>query len=148
MRATVAMHPGLDTLDDDGEDEGMKTSTALSCAGIFALTLLAWAATSTASATVAAEETITGRLVESGCAAMGSAEPSDEHVACMVRCAKDGDPIGILTDDGIVTITGDWAATHPDDLTRMMAKQVRATGQTSQAGGATLLHVSTIELAP
>ena len=79
---------------------------------------------------------------------MGSAEPSDEHVACMVRCAKDGDPIGILTDDGIVTITGDWAATHPDDLTEMMAKRVRATGQTSQAGGATVLRVSTIELAP
>ena len=126
----------------------MKTSTALACAGIFALTLVVWTSTSTAWATVAADETITGRLVESGCAAMGSAEPSDEHVACMVRCAKDGDPIGILTDDGIVTITGDWAATHPDDLTRMMAKQVRATGQTSQAGGATLLHVSTIELAP
>jgi hypothetical protein len=103
----------------------MKTSTALSYAGIIALTLLVWASTSTAWATVAAEETITGRLVESGCAAMGSAEPSDEHVACMVRCAKDGDPIGILTDDGIVTITGNWAATHPDDLTTMMAKQVR-----------------------
>ena len=126
----------------------MKTSTALACAGLFALTLVVWTSTSPASATVAAEETITGRLVESGCAAMGSAEPSDEHVACMVRCAKDGDPIGILTDDGIVTITGNWAATHPDDLTTMMAKQVRATGQTSQADGATLLHVSTIELAP
>lgn len=125
----------------------MKTFTALTCAGICALTLVVW--TSTATTLAAADETITGRLVESGCAAMGSAEPSDEHVACMVRCAKDGDPIGILTDDGIVTITGDWAASHPEDLTRMMAKQVRATGQTSQAGGATvLLHVSTIELAP
>ena len=125
----------------------MKTFTALTCAGICALTLVVW--TSNATTLPAADETITGRLVESGCAAMGSAEPSDEHVACMVRCAKDGDPIGILTDDGIVTITGDWAASHPEDLTRMMAKQVRATGQTSHAGGATvLLHVSTIELAP
>jgi hypothetical protein len=142
------MTSGLDTLDNDGENEDMKTSTALAFAGICALTLVVWTSTSPASATVAAGETITGRLVESGCAAMGSAEPSDEHVACMVRCAKDGDPIGILTDDGIVTITGDWAATHPDDLTRMMAKQVRATGQTSRAGGAMVLHVATIELAP
>lgn len=126
----------------------MKRFTARIGAAACALTLVVGASTATTWATVAAEETLTGRLVESGCAAMGSAEPSDEHVACMVRCAKDGDPIGILTDDGIVTITGDWAASHPDDLTRMMAKQVRATGEMSQAGGATVLHVSTIELAP
>lgn len=124
----------------------MQKRTAYVLAAVCAITLMAWASTSTARAT-AADETITGRLVESGCAAMGSAEPSEEHVACMVRCAKDGDPIGILTDDGIVTITGDWAATHPGDLVDMMAKQVRATGKTTVAGGKTLLQVSTIELA-
>ena len=126
----------------------MKTFAALALAAVCALTLVVSTSTSTALATVAADETITGRLVESGCAAMGSAEPSEEHVACMVRCAIDGDPIGILTDDGIVTITGDWAATHPGDLAEMMAKQVRATGKTSDAEGKRLLHVSTIQLAP
>ncbi len=125
----------------------MRKFVPVTLAAVCAVTLMAWTSASTAGATAAAEETITGRLVESGCAAMGSAEPSTEHVACMVRCAKNGDPIGILTDDGIVTITGNWAATHADELSEMMAKQVRATGETSQAGDETLLEVSTIELA-
>jgi hypothetical protein len=96
---------------------------------------------------VTAEETITGMLVEAGCAAMGGAEPSDEHVACMVRCALNGDPIGIMTDDGLYKITGDWGSSNADALAELMAKQVRATGETSEEGGELLLEVSTLELA-
>ncbi len=125
----------------------MKKFALISLAAVGAAMLITWTSTSTVGATVAVEETITGRLVEAGCAAMGGAEPSAEHVACMVRCAKNGDPIGILTDDGLIKITGDWAATHADALSDLMAKQVRATGETSEAGGETLLEVSTIELA-
>lgn len=125
----------------------MKKFALISLAAVGAAMLITWTSASTVGATVAAEETITGRLVEAGCAAMGGAEPSAEHVACMVRCAKNGDPIGILTDDGLIKITGDWAATHADALSDLMAKQVRATGETSEAGGETLLDVSTIELA-
>lgn len=95
----------------------------------------------------AAEDTITGRLVEAGCAAMGGAEPSAEHVACMVRCATNGDPIGIQTADGLYKITGDWASSNPDKLAELMAKQVRVTGETSEAGGEKLLTISSIELA-
>ena len=95
---------------------------------------------------VTAEETITGMLVEAGCAAMGGTNPSAEHVACMVRCAQNGDPIGILTEDGLYKITGDWASSNGDRLVELMAKQVQATGETSKAGGELLLEVSTIEL--
>ena len=98
----------------------------------------------TVATTTAAEETITGMLVEAGCAAMGGANPSDEHVACMVKCAKNGDPIGILTDDGLYKITGNWASTNGDQLAELMAKQVHATGETSETGGEKLLDVSTI----
>lgn len=94
-----------------------------------------------------ADETITGRLVEANCAAMAGAEPSPEHVACMVRCARNGDPIGIMTDGGLYRITGDWAASHPDELAALMAKQVRATGEVSEAGGERLLAAATIEAA-
>ena len=94
-----------------------------------------------------ADETITGQLVEAGCAAMAGAEPSPEHVACMVRCAQNGDPIGILTDGGLYKITGDWAASHPDELAALMAKQVRATGETSEADGERLFAVTKIAAA-
>ena len=118
----------------------MKKSVLVVLAAVFALAILG----KTASA-VTAEDTITGMLVEAGCAAMGGTDPSAEHVACMVRCAQNGDPIGILTDDGLYTITGDWASTNSDRLAELMATQVHATGETSRAGGELLLEVSTIE---
>ena len=117
----------------------MKKVGLMVLAAVFAVTL--------ATSTVTAEETISGMLVETGCAAMGGMEPSDEHIACMVRCAINGDPIGILTDDGLYKITGDWILSHGDALAEMMAKQVMATGETSEAGGEMLLEVATITLA-
>ena len=110
---------------------------------VFAVALVFTLSTTTSAVT--AEETITGMLVEAGCAAMGGTNPSAEHVACMVKCAKNGDPIGILTDDGLYKITGNWASENSDKLAAWMAKQVHATGETSQAGGELLLEVSTIE---
>ena len=112
-------------------------------AAVFAVVLVTAVTMSTS--VVAAEETVTGMLVEAGCAAMGGTNPSAEHVACMVKCAKNGDPIGILTDDGLYKITGNWASENSDKLAEWMAKQVHATGETSQAGGELLLEVSTIE---
>ncbi len=96
------------------------------------------------SAAMTADETITGRLVEAGCAAMAGDNPSPEHVACMVRCAQAGEAIGILTDSGLYRITGDWAATHPGELAALMAKQVRATGETSESGDERLLAATEI----
>lgn len=123
----------------------MKKCALTVLATVFAVALVATLSTTTSAVT--AEETITGMLVEAGCAAMGGTNPSAEHVACMVKCAKNGDPIGILTDDGLYKITGNWASENSDKLAEWMAKQVHATGETSQAGEELLLAVSTIELA-
>ena len=121
----------------------MKKSALVVLAAVFAVALVVTLSTTTSAVT--AEETITGMLVEAGCAAMGGTNPSAEHVACMVRCAQNGDPIGILTEDGLYKITGDWASSNGDRLVELMAKQVHATGETSKAGGELLLEVSTIE---
>ena len=121
----------------------MKKCALTVLATVFAVALVATLSTTTSAVT--AEETITGMLVEAGCAAMGGTNPSAEHVACMVRCAQNGDPIGILTEDGLYKITGDWASSNGDRLVELMAKQVHATGETSKAGGELLLEVSTIE---
>ena len=121
----------------------MKNFALVVLAAVFAVALVATLSTTTSAVT--AEETITGMLVEAGCAAMGGTNPSAEHVACMVRCAQNGDPVGILTEDGLYKITGDWASSNGDRLVELMAKQVHATGETSKAGGELLLEVSTIE---
>jgi len=117
-------------------EAAMKKWTLLAAVGACAVALT--------TAVMTADETITGQLVEAGCAAMAGADPSPEHVACMVRCARNGDPIGVLTEDGLYKITGDWAASHPDELAALMAKRVRATGETSEAGGERLLAATKI----
>ena len=114
----------------------MRKWAVLAGAGLCAVALT--------TAVMTADETITGRLVEAGCATMAGDNPSPEHVACMVRCAQAGEAIGILTDNGLYKITGDWAASHPDELATLMAKQVRATGETREAGGERLLAATRI----
>lgn len=74
----------------------------------------------------AAESAITGTLVEIGCANVPFGKGT---AACMLRCASRGEPIGIRTSDGTYTITGDWTATHGDDLAELMTKKVKATGE-------------------
>ena len=123
----------------------MRKLAYVGLAAVFAVVLVTAVTMSTS--VVAAEETVTGMLVEAGCAAMGGTNPSAEHVACMVKCAWNGDPIGILTDDGLYTITGTWASENGDKLAELMATQVHATGETSKAGEDLLLAVSTIEAA-
>ena len=117
----------------------MRKWAVLAFAGLCAVALT--------TSVMTADETTTGRLVEAGCAAMAGANPSAEHVACMVRCAQNGDPIGILTDSGLYKVTGNWAASHPDELSALMAKLVHATGETSGASGERLLAVKKIEAA-
>ena len=97
---------------------------------------------------VSSEHTVTGMLVEAACGLrLGEAGPSDEHVACMVRCARNGDPIGILTDEGLYTITGSWPERNETRLAELMAQQVAATGEISREDGGLQIDVASIELA-
>ncbi len=95
-----------------------------------------------------AERTVTGMLVEAACGLnLGEASPSDDHVACMVRCARDGDPIGILTDEGLYTITGDWLKQNGAQMAELMAQQVRATGEIRREEDRLEIALASIELA-
>ena len=97
---------------------------------------------------VSAEETVTGMLVEAGCGSeLGDASPSEDHVACMLRCGRRGEPLGILTGEGLYTITGDWAADNTEKLLGLMATQVQATGEVSGQGGQLTLDLAAIQSA-
>ena len=99
--------------------------------------------------TVAAEETVTGMLVEAGCSAtIWENGPSADHVACMVRCGRRGEPLGIVTDDGLYAITGEWATSNTAALLELMAEQVTATGMVREEGGERTLELTSISLAP
>jgi hypothetical protein len=75
--------------------------------------------------------TLKGEIVEVGCfTKMGVVESSGKaHVACAKHCVASGEALGILTDhDGLITITGDFAAAHYKKLLPYIGKQVEVRG--------------------
>ena len=54
----------------------------------------------------------------------------DAHVACAKVCVAKGQALGILTDgDGLVKITGDFAANKYEKLVPYVGKQVEVRGE-------------------
>jgi hypothetical protein len=75
--------------------------------------------------------TLKGEIVEVSCfTKMGVAKSTgDAHVACAKECAAKGQPLGILTDgDGLIKITGDYAANKYEKLLPFIGKQVEVQG--------------------
>ena len=111
------------------------------CAGVvLSATLLATPAS-------AATVTVKGELVDIACATdKGAAGKGDAHSACALTCAKEGKPLGILTDDAIYEVTGDFTASRNARLLDFVAKSVTVTGDVTERDGQTLLNVKTIRV--
>jgi hypothetical protein len=83
------------------------------------------------SAVSAQELTLRGEVVEVSCFAKGVAESTGPgHVACAKECvSKKGQPLGILTDgDGLIKITGDYAANRYAKMVQYIGRQVEVRG--------------------
>jgi hypothetical protein len=74
--------------------------------------------------------TLRGEIVELSCFAKGVAQGTGPaHVACAKECVQKGQALGILTeDDGLVKITGDYAANKYAKLVAFVGKQVELRG--------------------
>jgi hypothetical protein len=80
-----------------------------------------------------AQETLTvrGEIVELSCYTKLGVEKSTgaAHVACAKDCVAKGQALAILTDgDGLLKITGDYAANKYAKLTSYIGRQVEMTG--------------------
>ena len=84
------------------------------------------------SLSLAAEEmTLKGEIVEVSCfTKLGVVKSTgDAHVACAKDCVAKGQALGILTDgDGLVKITGDFAANKYEKLRPYVGRQVEVRG--------------------
>jgi hypothetical protein len=91
--------------------------------------LLFWSAVTVASQD-AAEMTLRGEIVEVSCFSKGVKDSTGPgHVSCAKECAKKGQALGILTDgDGLVKITGDYAANKSAKLLEFIGQEVEVTG--------------------
>jgi hypothetical protein len=79
----------------------------------------------------AQQVTLKGEIVEVSCfTKLGVAKSTgDAHVACAKDCVAKGQALGILTDgDGMIKITGDYAANKYAKLIPYIGKQVEVQG--------------------
>jgi hypothetical protein len=97
----------------------------------------------------AADMTVKGEVVDVACAlSKGEGGKGDGHAGCAMSCAKQGQPVGILTADAIYEITGDYAANRNAKLLDFVAKRVEVTGEVSERSGKKMMAVKSIKLLP
>ena len=101
----------------------------------------------------AATQTISGRLVDETCYKANKANTGVDHKmpedtpGCAVTCAKMGQPVALLTDDGkVYTVTGDLAANNNAKLVPHMSHKVELTGDVTQKGGAMTIAATNLKM--
>jgi type 1 fimbria pilin len=96
----------------------------------------------------AADMTVKGEVVDVACSqSKGDGGKGDAHAACAMSCAKRGQPVGILTDNAVYVVTGDYAANNNAKLLDFVAKKVEVTGEVSEKDGQKSIAVKSIKLA-
>ncbi len=86
---------------------------------------------------VSAQDSLTmrGEIVEVSCYSKLGVEKSTgaAHVACAKDCVSKGQPLAILTDgEGLIKITGEYAANKYAKLVTYIGRQVEVTGTTDR----------------
>jgi hypothetical protein len=92
----------------------------------------------------AAPQTITGELVDVRCALQDANNVGDGHVDCALSCAKRGATLGILTDDGVYTIAGEYTGDNNKRLIEFVGRTVEATGDISERRDVRVITVTSI----
>jgi|SRR5919109_4471031 hypothetical protein len=95
----------------------------------------------------AADMTVKGEVVDVACAlSKGDGGKGAGHAGCAMSCAKNGQPVGILTDDAVFEVTGDYASNRNAKLLDFVAKRVEVTGQVSEKSGKKTIAIKSIKL--
>ncbi|MDP1568460.1 MAG: hypothetical protein Q8L86_00530 [Vicinamibacterales bacterium] len=108
----------------------------------------AFVAAMTVAAPAAEPVSVTGELVEVACNnSKGEGGRGEAHANCAMACAKRGNQMGILTEDAIYLIAGDYSANNNAKLLDFVAKRVEARGEVSEKDGQTFLNVTSMMVA-
>lgn len=95
----------------------------------------------------AAVAAIRGEVVDVQCALeKGDAGRGDAHAACAMSCARDGQPMAILTDDAIYLIAGDYTANKNAKLLDFAGRRVEAKGTIDEADGRKSINVAAMKV--
>ena len=92
--------------------------------------------------------TLKGEVVDVQCNLKDAKNKGTDHADCALSCARRGGTMGLLTADGVYTITGDYTKENNKKLIEFVARQVEATGEVTEKDGKKLIELSTLAPAP
>ncbi|HXH06720.1 MAG TPA: hypothetical protein VNI83_09025 [Vicinamibacterales bacterium] len=92
-------------------------------------------------------KTVRGEVVDVQCHTKKAENKGEGHANCALTCARKGATMGILAEDGVYQITGEYAANKNAKLLEYVAKTVVATGEVTQHDGHRMIDIKTIEVA-
>ena len=95
----------------------------------------------------AAATTLKGEVVDVQCNLKDAKNKGADHADCALSCARRGGTMGLLTADGVYTITGDYTRENNRKLIEFVAKQVEATGEVTEKDGKKLIELSALAAA-
>jgi hypothetical protein len=90
-------------------------------------------------------KTVTGEVIDVQCHAKKAENVGAAHEDCALSCAKRGAKMGVLTEDGIYILAGDYTAENNKKLLPYVAKQVTVTGDVAEQDGQKVLTATKIE---
>jgi hypothetical protein len=95
---------------------------------------------------LAAEKTIKGEVVDVQCQLKKApGGQGDAHKGCASACARKGAQMGILAEDAVYEIQGDFAANNNAKLLEFVATQVEATGDVTEKDGKKIITVTSMK---
>lgn len=97
---------------------------------------------------LAKTETIKGELVEQSCYNKDHKNVGEAHKACAVKCAKAGQQVDLLTEDGkVYQVKGELAADKNAKLVPHMSHTVELTGDVTEEGGTMVINATSLKMA-
>ena len=93
----------------------------------------------------AESKTVTGEVIDVQCQMKKAENVGAGHSDCALSCAKRGATMGIMTSDGVYTITGDYTADNNKKLLDYIAKNVEATGDVTMKDGMKTIAVTSLK---
>src|SRR3954471_19329585 len=96
----------------------------------------------------AAATTVKGEVVDVQCNLKEAKNKGADHADCALSCARRGATMGLMTTDGVYTITGDYTKENNKKLLEFVAKQVEATGEVTEKDGKKLIELTALAAAP
>lgn len=86
---------------------------------------------------------VKGEVVDLACSmSKGEAGKGDNHAACAMACARDGNPMALLTADAVYLIEGSYSAEKNAKLLDFVAKNVEAKGTITERDGKKYLNIA------